>query len=169
MKKEIERQRRTQGSLGLLMVDLDHFKRVNDTCGHLVGDVVLQEVARRLASAIRTYDSIGRYGGEEFLILVPGCDAFNLVVTADRLRRAVADRPIDTCAGPITITLSVGMAAAEPADLPSLNSETFLRTADAALYSAKAKGRNRVESAPAELARATPALEKPAESFPQRR
>jgi len=149
LKKEVERQRRTEDSLGVLMADLDDFKKINDTCGHLVGDAVLQEVARRLAAAVRSYDSVGRYGGEEFLILVPGCDALNLVVTAERLRHSVAGRPIDTSAGPITVTLSVGLVAAEPQDLGSLHCEVLLRAADAALYAAKAEGRNRVESAPA--------------------
>jgi two-component system cell cycle response regulator len=143
---ETERSRRSNGSLGVIMADVDFFKQVNDTHGHLVGDVVLQEVGRRLASSLRTYDSVGRYGGEEFLIVVPGGDALNLAVTAERLRRRVADQPIDTSAGPISVTVSLGLATAQAIGLRLVAPEILLRDADAALYTAKARGRNRVET-----------------------
>jgi len=149
LKKETERSRRSQDSFGIIMADVDFFKKVNDTHGHLVGDSVLREVGRRLSSALRSYDSVGRYGGEEFLIIVPGCDALNLVVTAERLRRAIADQPIDTSAGPVPVTISLGLAAAQAGQSELSDHQELLRDADEALYAAKARGRNRVESAPA--------------------
>jgi diguanylate cyclase (GGDEF)-like protein len=147
---ETERCRRSNGSLGVIMADVDFFKRVNDTHGHLVGDTVLQEVGRRLAAALRSYDSVGRYGGEEFLMIVPGCDALNLVVTAERLRRNIADQPIDTSAGPVAVTISLGLAAAQANESRFVEPEALLRDADAALYTAKARGRNRAEMATAQ-------------------
>jgi diguanylate cyclase (GGDEF)-like protein len=146
---ETERCRRSNSSLGVIMADVDFFKRVNDTYGHLVGDAVLQEVGRRLAAALRSYDSVGRYGGEEFLIIVPGCDALNLVVTGERLRRSIADQPIATSAGPVAVTISLGLAAAQVNESGLVESATLIRDADAALYTAKARGRNRVETATA--------------------
>jgi len=146
---ETERSRRSNDSLGVIMADIDFFKQVNDTHGHLVGDAVLQEVGRRLASALRGYDSVGRFGGEEFLIVVPGCDALNLLVTAERLRRRIADQPINTSAGPVPVTVSLGLVAAQGNESRLIDPEALLRDADAALYAAKARGRNRVETAPA--------------------
>jgi len=149
LKREMERSRRSQDSLGIIMADVDFFKKVNDAHGHLVGDDVLREVGHRLASGLRSYDSVGRYGGEEFLIVVPGCDALNLVVTAERLRRRVADQPVDTSAGPVPVTISLGLAAAQANQSGVIDSQALLRDADEALYAAKARGRNRVETAPA--------------------
>ncbi len=146
---ELERSRRADGSLGVIMADIDHFKKINDTYGHLVGDVVLKEASRRLHDALRSYDSVGRYGGEEFLIIVPGCDALNLMVTAERLRCCISDRPVPTSAGPISVTLSLGVVASETNGQESTTGEAMLRAADTALYAAKAHGRNRVEAAPA--------------------
>ena len=148
---EMERSRRNRDSMGIIMADIDFFKNVNDSHGHLVGDAVLREVGHRLQSGLRSYDSVGRYGGEEFLIVVPGCDALNLQVTAERLRRRVADQPIDTIAGPIPITLSLGLAATQITVSGLIGREALLHDADQALYAAKAGGRNRVESAPAAL------------------
>jgi diguanylate cyclase (GGDEF)-like protein len=148
LKGEIERSRRAHGSLGVIMADVDFFKKVNDTYGHLAGDAVLQEVGQRLASALRIYDSVGRYGGEEFLIVVPGCDGLNLVVTAERLRRRIADQPIETSAGPVRVTISLGLVAADSSAVEPVSPEALLQEADAALYAAKAGGRDKVESAP---------------------
>jgi two-component system, cell cycle response regulator len=153
---EMERSRRSQDSLGIIMADVDFFKNINDSHGHLVGDTVLQEVGHRLASGLRSYDSVGRYGGEEFLIVVPGCDALNLVVTAERLRRRIADQPVDTSAGPVSVTISLGLATAQLNELGLLDREALLHDADQALYAAKARGRNRVETAPASQAAGQP-------------
>lgn len=144
LKRELLRQQRGKEPLGIMMADLDHFKKVNDSLGHLVGDAVLQEAARRLAGAVRGYDAVGRYGGEEFLILMPGCDSTHLFDLGERLRRALADGPIQTTAGEVPVTLSVG-AVCVSAGSEIHNYEELLRAADAALYSAKANGRNRVE------------------------
>ncbi len=143
MERELNRAQREGTPLGLIMADLDHFKRINDTYGHLPGDAVLLEAARRMHSSVRPYDAIGRYGGEEFLIVLPGCDAPDVVNQAERLRVCISAEPIETPEGRIAITLSLGVAAVPKgieADLDSL-----LRTVDAALYRAKNRGRNRVE------------------------
>jgi len=145
---EMERSRRNRESMGIIMADIDFFKKINDSHGHLVGDAVLQEVGHRLQSGLRSYDSVGRYGGEEFLVVVPGCDTLNLKVTAERLRRKVADTPVETAAGPVPVTISLGLAAASGL----MGREALLHDADQALYAAKAAGRNRVESAPVVLA-----------------
>jgi diguanylate cyclase (GGDEF)-like protein len=149
---EMERSRRNGDSMGIIMADIDFFKNVNDSHGHLVGDAVLREVGHRLQSGLRSYDSVGRYGGEEFLIVVPGCDALNLKVTAERLRHRIADKPIDTTAGPVAVTLSLGLAATQITVSGLIGREALLHDADQALYAAKAGGRNRVEIAPAGVA-----------------
>jgi len=149
---EMERSRRNRDSMGIIMVDIDFFKNINDSHGHLVGDAVLREVGHRLQSGLRSYDSVGRYGGEEFLIVVPGCDALNLKVTAERLRRIIADKPVETTAGPVPVTISLGLAATQATTSGLIGREALLHDADQALYAAKAAGRNRAESAPVALA-----------------
>jgi two-component system, cell cycle response regulator len=144
---ETERSRRTNGSLGVIMADVDFFKQVNDTHGHLVGDAVLREVGRRFDATLRRYDSVGRYGGEEFLIIVPGCDALNLVVTAERLRSRIADQPIETSAGLVPVTVSLGLVSVQSNESRLIEPEALLHDADTALYNAKRLGRNRVETA----------------------
>jgi two-component system, cell cycle response regulator len=147
LEREVQLHQRTGSALGLMMVDLDRFKQVNDTQGHLVGDVVLRETAHRMAASVRNYDWVGRYGGEEFLIVVPGCDADALLVSAERLRAAVAEPPVETTAGPVPITLSIGIVSAMPPGPSAASFEKLLYAADTALYKAKANGRNRVEVA----------------------
>ena len=93
--------------------------------------------------------AVGRYRGQEFLVVFPGCNAANLIVGAERLRHCIADEAIETSVGPIPVTLSLGLASAEQDDNETLDCEVFLRTADEALYAAKARGRNRMETAPA--------------------
>lgn len=126
---------------GVLLVDIDHFKAVNDAHGHLAGDDVLVAVARCLARAVRDGDTVGRFGGEEFAVLLPGADAQEAAAVAERLRSAVAGRGIDTVDGGISVTVSVG-GATFPDDGRAL--DDLLGVADSALYSAKAAGRNRV-------------------------
>ena len=147
LKAEISRRRRSLDALSVVMGDIDHFKKINDTYGHLVGDAVLQEVARRLVGAVRTYDAVGRYGGEEFLIVFPGCNTISLLIGAERLRRAICDRPVDTNIGQIPVTISLGLASVEQGEKEIPECEAILRHADEALYTAKARGRNRLEAA----------------------
>lgn len=147
LQKELDRQKRTNDCLGVMMADLDHFKDINDTHGHMVGDEVLQEAARRLQRAMRSYDFIGRYGGEEFLVLVPGCEGADLMAAAQRLCRVMAEKPVASSVGAVSITVSIGVASTAPPsrDVPF---ERLLQAADAALYAAKAEGRNRVAPEP---------------------
>jgi diguanylate cyclase (GGDEF)-like protein len=133
--------RRQRSQLTAAMLDIDHFKQVNDTHGHHVGDQVIRAVAQRLAHVIRTTDILGRYGGEEFALILPDTSAEGAAVLTERLRAAISDRPIETDAGPLIVTISIGVAehAADQSDV-----ETLLSVADAALYQAKRAGRNRV-------------------------
>jgi len=135
---------RQHSPLAAAMLDIDHFKQVNDVHGHHVGDQVIRAVARRLAHGARTTDILGRYGGEEFALILPDTGTDGAAILAERLRAAVADRPIDTDAGPLTVTVSIGVAqqTAEHTDV-----ETLLSVADAALYRAKRAGRNQVVAA----------------------
>jgi diguanylate cyclase (GGDEF)-like protein len=129
--------------LSIVMADLDHFKRINDNLGHLTGDAVLHEAAARLRGALRASDWLGRYGGEEFLAVLPNCDLESGARTAERLREAVAAGPFQTAEGPVWMTVSLGVTATDGRRPPPLNH--LLLTADAALYRAKRAGRNRVE------------------------
>jgi diguanylate cyclase (GGDEF)-like protein len=107
----MERASRSSSSTGLLMLDLDHFKTINDTCGHLAGDKVLREVARRITQVIRSYDFVGRYGGEEFLAVLPGCDPPQALHSAERIRAAIAAAPIIVNHSEIFVTISIGATA----------------------------------------------------------
>lgn len=141
--REVERVQRMHRPLSALILDLDFFKKVNDTYGHAVGDEVLHEVAQRCRMNIRGIDLIGRYGGEEIVVLLPETDLPAARIIAERLRTAVADSPIATQrSGGVTVTVSLGVAALT-ASTPDL--ATLLHHADEALYVAKQRGRNRVE------------------------
>lgn len=140
--QEIARARRASNSVGVLMIDIDHFKRINDTYGHPAGDAILKQVAQRLTQATRTYDWVGRYGGEEFLVVVSDSNAEKVAICAERLREAIAATPLSALGTDIQITVSVGAALHSGA-----GHEDTLHLADAALYRAKRNGRNRVEIA----------------------
>ncbi len=141
LNREIWRSRREGNSLGILMLDLDHFKSVNDTYGHIAGDCVLREVARRMQKDIRPYDAIGRYGGEEFLVLLPGCGTPETREKAERLRLAITGEPIETLEGALRVTVSLG--GVTTSDRPRDSENQILQLADTALYQAKEEGRNR--------------------------
>jgi len=148
--RELERSNRENSPVAVIMADLDYFKKINDTYGHLAGDAVLRLTARRMASLMRPYDAIGRYGGEEFLAVIPGCSIKNAAPLAERLRESISGESMDTPDGMIAVTISLGMAIRDngnPVDTISL-----VHAADMALYSAKNKGRNRVEVAGGEEA-----------------
>ena len=130
--------------LGVIIADLDHFKRANDSLGHSGGDAVLVEAARRMSRVLRSYDAIGRYGGEEFLIVLPGCDAACTETVAQRMRQGIQERQVETPEGTIRIAASLGAVVGEG---PTINADELIRIADAALYRAKRGGRNRVEMA----------------------
>jgi diguanylate cyclase (GGDEF)-like protein len=145
LEMELARAKRAGSSVGLIMADLDHFKRTNDLHGHLIGDAVLKEAALRMRNFARAYDAVGRYGGEEFLIVAPGSNLSGTYELAERLRTAVGGKPIDTPSGPISVTLSLGIAAGGTDEGAEAN--TLIGDADEALYRAKNGGRNRVEPA----------------------
>jgi diguanylate cyclase (GGDEF)-like protein len=145
LERELSRARRQNISLGILLADLDHFKAVNDEHGHLVGDQVLQEVARRLTGSVRDYDAVGRYGGEEFLLVMPGCDASSTRDRAEQIRVAVSKSPVRVGEEVMPVSLSIG--AVSSAAWGAADADALLRAADVALYRAKSAGRNRVELA----------------------
>lgn len=147
LEREVDRAGREHSPLSVAMADLDHFKQVNDTYGHLAGDAVLVEAVERMRSSMRSYDSLGRYGGEEFLLLFPGCEPAAAERLAERMRAEIERRPLDWHTGPIRFTISFGVTTLR-AD-QRLPAEALLRIADAALYQAKQQGRNRVVALPA--------------------
>jgi two-component system, cell cycle response regulator len=152
--REHSRNQRNGGSFAIVLLDLDHFKNINDTHGHPAGDAVLEEVVRRLAACLRPYDTVGRYGGEEFLAVLPSCDRACAALIADRIHKSITSTPIETAEGGLSVTASCGIAirnSPQPADPQAL-----LLLADEALYRAKAGGRNRSEfSSEAELAKSS--------------
>ena len=144
--RELKVSARTGAPVSVVLADLDDFKRVNDTHGHPVGDEVLREASKRMAGRMRSYDDLGRYGGEEFLGVLPGCPPAGVLAVAERMRHSVGTLSITTVAGPIELTVSFGVATSDPAH-PVLAS-ALVAAADEALYRAKRSGRNRVEAAP---------------------
>lgn len=141
--RELERARRSGKPLSVILADVDHFKKVNDTLGHLFGDEALKEVARRLRSKLRLYDGVGRYGGEEFLVVLADCDLMTALIRADDLRASVGSKPVVSSRDSCNITMSMGVAVST--DHADGDIESLLNDADRGLYAAKQKGRNRVE------------------------
>lgn len=146
--EELARARRDGSTLVCLMIDIDHFKRVNDSYGHLAGDEVICEFAQRVESEVRASDVAARYGGEEFVVLLPNTDADAGALLAERIRRSISNPPIDLGrAGSVPITASIGIASITPdrahEDLKTVG-EALIARADVALYEAKAAGRDRV-------------------------
>ncbi len=142
LKRELSRTRRETKSLAVLMADLDHFKRVNDVHGHGAGDAVLREVGRRMRSVLRDYDAIGRYGGEEFLLVLAGAGASVAREVAERVRAAVEAAPV--LDGRLELSVSASLGAACTTSV-GFEASALVQVADRALYRAKAAGRNRVE------------------------
>lgn len=140
--EEMSRSDRQGQPLSVAMLDLDHFKHVNDTYGHIVGDEVLREIARRLERTIRVYDSVGRFGGEEFMIVLPGTGRVDAEQAAERIRAEISREPILTTAGTLRVTGSLGVVT-HRGEVPS-DATGLLVAADDALYDAKGSGRDRV-------------------------
>jgi diguanylate cyclase (GGDEF)-like protein len=138
--RELTRSQRENGCTAVLLGDLDHFKSVNDTHGHLVGDQVLREVARRLLLSVRSYDFVGRYGGEEFLVMLNNCRPDSAFGRAEEIRKTICTRPMQTDAGPLGVTMSLGVLLSR--DWGQRPADELLREVDAALYAAKTAGRN---------------------------
>ena len=149
LSQELERARRSGQPLGAMLLDIDHFKAVNDTFGHPVGDVVLREVANRFVHSVRSYDWVGRYGGEEFLIVLSNASLEDVRRRAELIRTIVSDTPVRGQSGfSVPITVSIGAAGLWATR--DMTPEQILQRADVALYRAKELGRNRVETTPNE-------------------
>lgn len=142
--RELSRGFREGRPVGIVLADIDHFKKINDTYGHMAGDLVLQEVARRMTKCTRAYDCVGRYGGEEFLIVFASSSDEAVLRQAERMRKSIEAMPVHTPEGEISITASFGITAAHGSR--EYDVAELLRATDAALYRAKNAGRNRVES-----------------------
>jgi diguanylate cyclase (GGDEF)-like protein len=138
--RELHRSHREQKSTAIILADVDHFKRVNDTLGHLVGDEVLMEIANRLLAAVRSYDFVGRYGGEEFLVVLNNCDPAFAPIRAEEIRLSISQLPIHTARGPLSLTMSAGLLLSSEWGVRPL--EELLHQVDNALYEAKSAGRD---------------------------
>ena len=137
---EFARALRNEIPMGMIMIDIDHFKRINDTYGHQTGDDILQEVALRLKNGIRPYDNIGRYGGEEFLVVLPNCSIDQIEKVAERLRFNISGKKFKTRIKSLNASISMGITIAEyPFDK---SPDLLIKMIDEALYKAKEKGRN---------------------------
>ncbi|HWZ83998.1 MAG TPA: diguanylate cyclase [Terriglobales bacterium] len=141
--RELERAKRDKKPVSVILVDIDHFKNVNDTLGHLFGDEALREVAKRLAAKLRVYDGVGRYGGEEFLLILPDCELKDALLRADDVRACIASEPITSAEVSKAVTISIGVASSTAQT--GKDTESLLQHADQGLYAAKRNGRNRVE------------------------
>jgi diguanylate cyclase (GGDEF)-like protein len=142
LQRELSRAAREHTPVGVILLDLDHFKLINDTHGHVAGDAVLREAARRMMASVRPYDGIGRYGGEEFLVILPGCDEAATERQAERLRNALGRDLMKLTETEVQVTASFGATTALPGAGSTM--EQLMHAADEALYRAKDLGRNRV-------------------------
>ncbi len=143
--RELDRGLRKGEYLGVAMIDLDDFKRINDSYGHQAGDTVLLECGQRMRNCVRTFDATGRYGGDEFLLVHPGCDIETAVMLGERLRREIAKETVVVGPAPLWITASAGVVSTEL--FPEAGADELIALADEALYVAKRGGRNRLEIA----------------------
>jgi diguanylate cyclase (GGDEF)-like protein len=143
LKRDMARAQREEKTLSAIMIDVDHFKRINDRIGHLAGDEVLTEVTNRVAATLRSADTLGRIGGEEFLMILYPADGQTAVEVMERARLACALSPVAVDSGEFEVTISLGAAVVN--DFEDVDLSVVLKTADHALYRAKEGGRNRSE------------------------
>jgi two-component system cell cycle response regulator len=143
LENEIARCHRDHRTVGIILLDLDHFKKVNDTLGHFAGDAVLRETALRLRSNMRPYDQVGRYGGEEFLVVLPNCDLEQAGNQAERMRHRLHATSMLVDGSELQVSASFGVTISDGSER---SPDVFVRVADEALYRAKANGRNRIWS-----------------------
>jgi diguanylate cyclase (GGDEF)-like protein len=160
LSRELNRSHREQKCTAILLGDVDHFKRVNDTLGHVVGDEVLMEIANRLLGSVRSYDFVGRYGGEEFLVVLNSCDPLFAPGRAEAIRKAISNRVIQTAKGPLTLSMSLGLLLSSEWGLRPI--EELLHEVDNALYEAKAAGRDCLR-----MAKPSTTAEPPPAALPQ--
>ena len=156
---ELQRAGREHGRVGVVIADIDRFGEVNNTFGHLAGDMVVRATAETMTALLRPYDGVGRCGGDEFLVVLPGCDVGQASVLAERLRAGISANLVDTPDGQVSITTSLGVAVCQ--NCAAITPEDLVRAADEALYRAKRLGANRVEVA-SNLVRAHDAAAAPA-------
>jgi diguanylate cyclase (GGDEF)-like protein len=149
LERELARGSREKKPVGIVLADLDHFKAINDTYGHFAGDAVLREFTRRMGAVMRPYDSIGRYGGEEFLAVLPGCDELATISQAERMRMTICAEPIHLDDHDHPLTASFGACCWKPG--MTVTAEALIRTADASLYAAKRQGRNQTVAGPLKI------------------
>ncbi len=140
LERELARSSREHSSCGVVLADLDHFKSINDTRGHFTGDRALKETAQRMQASVRPYDAAGRYGGEEFLMIMPGCDEACTRNQAERVRMAICNEAVAMPEGPLHLSASFGCSAFS--GFGPVSADVLIRTADEALYKAKHAGRN---------------------------
>ena len=143
LEQELARCHRDRRTVGVILLDLDHFKKINDTYGHFAGDAVLRETAARLRGNMRPYDAIGRYGGEEFLVVLPNCDLEQAATQAERMRHRLHSTAMLVDGAEMRVSASFGVTVSDGSER---NPDVFVRVADEALYRAKASGRNCVAS-----------------------
>ncbi|MBV9759342.1 MAG: diguanylate cyclase [Acidobacteriaceae bacterium] len=143
LEQEVSRCHRDRRTVGVILLDLDHFKKINDTYGHFAGDAVLRETASRLKGNMRPYDAVGRYGGEEFLVVLPNCDLEQATTQAERMRHRLHGSTMLVDGVEMRVSASFGVTVS---DCSERNPDIFVRVADEALYRAKASGRNCVSS-----------------------
>ena len=146
LERDLSLASRQSSPVSLLMIDIDHFKRVNDEFGHLAGDAVLRHVAKLIARRVRRYDGLGRYGGEEFVVFLPATDAVGARVVAEAIRRTVESSPIQVEGRAIAITVSIGVHTRVPKN-PTEDLAAMIAESDRAMYRAKQAGRNRIDAA----------------------
>lgn len=139
LEQELSRCHRDRRTVGVILLDLDHFKKINDTYGHFAGDAVLRETATRLRGNMRPYDQVGRYGGEEFLVILPNCDLEQAAMQAERMRQKLQSSPMTVDGTQMCVSASFGVTVSDGSER---SPEAFVRVADEALYRAKANGRN---------------------------